>query len=284
MTSASRRSVALALGGGGARGLAHIPMLEAFDELGVSPVAIAGTSMGAIFGAAYASGISGRDIRETTVETLSDRRAVMGKLLEARAGRLADLFSGWGNPMLIDAEAFCDLFLPDRVVETFADCTIPITVVATDYYSRKEAVFSSGPLRRAVAASMAIPGLTRPVEIGGRVFIDGAAVNPLPLDHLRANADMVVAVDVTGGPARPRGREDTGRLPGPWDVMFGALQILQSSIVEEKVARHAPEILVRPNVDLFKALDFFQASVIFRLAAPAKDELKRKLSAALERG
>jgi NTE family protein len=66
--------------------------------------------------------------------------------------------------------------------------------------------------------------------------------------------------------------------------MFGALQILQSSIVEEKVARHAPEILVRPNVDLFKALDFFRASVIFRLATPAKDELKRKLSAALDRG
>jgi NTE family protein len=284
VTSAPSRSVALALGGGGARGLAHIPMLEVFDELGIAPVAIAGTSMGAIFGAAYASGLSGREIRETTVETLNDRRAVMGKLLEARAGRLGDLFSGWGNPMLIDAEAFCELFLPERVVATFADCPIPLTIVATDYYARKEAVFTSGPLRRAVAASMAIPGLTRPVEIDGHVLIDGAAVNPLPLDHLHGNADTVVAVDVTGGPARPRGSEVTGRLPGPWDVMFGALQILQSSIVEEKVARHAPEILVRPNVDLFKALDFFRASVIFRLATPAKDELKRKLSAALDQG
>ena len=282
MTNGAARSVALALGGGGARGLAHIPILEAFDELGVSPAAIAGTSMGAIFGAAYASGISGREIRETTVETLSDRRTVMGKLLEARAGRLADLFSGWGNPMLIDAEAFCELFLPERVAATFADCSIPITVVATDYYARKEAVFMSGPLRKALAASMAIPGLTRPVEIDGRLLIDGAAVNPLPLDHLRTNANIVVAVDVTGGPARPQGRETAGRPPGPWDVMFGALQILQSSIVEEKVARHAPEILVRPNVDLFKALDFFRASVIFRLAAPAKDELKRRLSSALE--
>jgi NTE family protein len=273
-------TVALALGGGGARGLAHIPMLEAFDELGIRPVAIAGTSMGAIFGAAYASGLTGREIHQETLRTLADRRSVVGKLMEARAGRLMDLLSGFGNPMLIDAEAFCDLFMPERVVPSFADCAIPLTIVAADYYNRREAVFTSGSLRKAVAASMAIPGLVRPVEIDGRVLVDGAAVNPLPIDHLRGEADIVVAIDVTGGPGkRPRG----GAAPSPWDAMFGALQILQAAIVEEKVARHAPEILVRPNVELFKALDFFQAGVIMRLALPAKEELKRKLALSLER-
>jgi NTE family protein len=273
----STPSVGLALGGGGARGLAHIPMLEVLDELGIVPVAIAGTSMGAICGAAYASGLSGRDIRETTVETLHDRRKLMGLLMEARAGRLVDLFNGFGNPVLIDAEALCELILPQTLAETFEDCRVPLTVIATDYYARRESAFTSGALRPAVAASMAIPGLVRPVSIAGRILVDGGAVNPLPVDRL-PKADLVVAVDVTGGPA-PRGRAS---LPGPWDAMFGTLQILQAAIVEEKLARHVPEILVRPRVDLFKALDFFQASVIFRLAQPAKEQLKRKLAARLE--
>lgn len=271
--------VALALGGGGARGLAHIPMLEAFDDLGIVPAAIAGTSMGAIFGAAYASGISGREIHEATSATLNDRRAVMAKLRQARTGRFLDMFNGLGNPVLVDAEAFCELFLPTALAPTFEACRIPLAVVATDYYARREAVFRAGPLRRAVAASMAIPGLIRPVEIDGRIFVDGAAVNPLPLDHLAGSADIVVAVDVTGGPARPT-RETSH--PGAWDAMFGTVQILQATIVEAKLASHPPDILVRPNVDLFKALDFFQASVIFRLAQPARDELKRRLAALLD--
>jgi NTE family protein len=280
----TRPTLSLALGGGGARGLAHIPMLEALDELGLRPVAIAGTSMGAVFGAAYAAGLTGRESREATTETLRDRRGVIGKLREARTGRLADLLTGLGNPWAIDAELFCDLFLPERLPRSFEDCAIPLTVVATDYYARREVAFSSGPLRKAVAASIAIPGLIRPVEIDGRLLIDGAAVNPLPVDHLAGKAAIMVAVDVTGGPAKPPGGTPSEvAVPGTWDVMFGALQILQSSIVEEKVARHAPDILVRPQVDLFKALDFFQASVIFRLAQPSKDDLKRKLAQLMER-
>lgn len=272
----SAPSVGLVLGGGGARGLAHIAMIEALDELGVVPAAIAGTSMGAIFGAALASGFSGKEIREATMATLRDRRAVLAKLMEARAGRLADLLTGFGNPMLIDAEAFCELFLPERVASRFEDCAIPLTVVATDFFARKEATFSQGPLRPPVAASMAIPGLIRPVEFEGRILVDGGAVNPLPVDRL-PKTDIVVAIDVTGGPTKPRRGG-----PGPWDAMLGTLQILQSAIIEEKLTRHAPDILVRPRVDPFKVLDFFQSSVIFRLAQPAKEELKRKLAARLE--
>ena len=78
--------------------------------------------------------------------------------MEARVGRWADMFSPLGNPVLIDAEAFCEVFLPETVPQTFAQCRIPLTVVATDYFARREKVFNAGPLRPAVAASMAIPG------------------------------------------------------------------------------------------------------------------------------
>jgi NTE family protein len=277
-----KAGIALVLGGGGARGLAHIPMLEVFDELGVRPVALAGTSMGAIFAAIYASGLSGKDIREFVTAILADRRGLFGRLMEARSGRLSDLFSGLGNPVMIDAEAFCSLFLPGQLAQTFGDCSIPLTISATDFYARREVVFREGPLRPAVAASIAIPGLIRPVMHGESVLIDGGAVNPLPLDHLAGMAAAVVAIDVTGGPSRaPTASPDTP--PGPWDAMFGTVQILQATIVAEKLIRFPPDILIRPNVDLFRVLDFQQASVIFRLAVPARDELKRALAALLER-
>jgi NTE family protein len=85
-----RPSVAIALGGGGARGIAHVLTLEAFDEMGIRPVAIAGTSMGAVVGAAYAAGIEGRAIRTHILRVLRNRSDVMGKLLRARVGRFAD--------------------------------------------------------------------------------------------------------------------------------------------------------------------------------------------------
>lgn len=274
-------SVALALGGGGARGLAHILMLEAFDELGVRPVALAGTSMGAIFAAAYASGLTGREIHEATAATLRDRRSVLGKLMEARAGRISDLIFGLGNPVLIDPVVFCDLFLPEAVALTFAECGIPLTVVATDYYARREAVFTTGSVRRAVAASIAIPGLIRPVEDEDRILVDGGAVNPLPFNHLAGKADILVAVDVTGGPVRPsRGT----LMPAALESLLGTTQILQRAIIDSKLAAGAPDILIQPPVDTFGALDFFQASVILRLCQPAKEELKRRLAARLEDG
>ena len=272
------KSVALALGGGGARGLAHIPMLEAFDELGVKPVALAGTSMGAIFAAAYASGLSAAEIRDYTLKTLADRRSLRSKLLSARTGRLADLFSRMGNPVMLDGEAFCEAFLPSTVALEFSQCVIPLTVVATDFHARREKVMTSGPLRQAVAASMAMPGLIQPVRIDGQVLIDGATTNPLPIEHLAGKADIIVGIDVAGAPTSARDAADLGA----WEAMFGALQIMQAAIVDEKAARYRPDILIRPNVGAFGALDFARSSVIFRLAKPAKEELKRQLAALLE--
>ncbi|MFC2250252.1 patatin-like phospholipase family protein [Labrys portucalensis] len=276
----SSKTVALALGGGGARGLAHIPMLEVFDELGIRPVAMAGTSMGAIYAAAYAAGLSAAELHAYTLAMLADRRGMRNKLMAARSGRLADLFSGLGNPVMIDAEVFCDAFLPEAVPQAFADLAIPLTIVATDYYGRRERAFTAGPLRQAVAASMAIPGAFRPVRIDGQVLVDGATVNPLPLDHLTGKADILVGIDVSGA-ATIAAETD---MPGTFEAMFGALQIMQAAIVDAKAAHYRPDILIRPNVGSIRALDFARSSVVLRLARPAKEELKRKLGELLERG
>jgi NTE family protein len=265
--------IAVALGGGGARGIAHVLALEALDEMGISPVAIAGTSMGAIIGGAYAAGIEGRSIRAHILQVLRNRSDVMSKLLRARVGRFADLvLQGRGNPVLLDPEICLDLFWPAGMPSRFEDLHIKTMVVATNYLNREEAVYHSGPLRPAVAGSMAIPGLFRPVVFGNDVLIDGGAVNPLPYDLLFDLADIVVAVDVTFG-----GRSPKGRAPSPFGSMFGAAQIMQGAITAQKIKLRAPEILVRPKLEHFAVLDFFRASQILRAAEDSKEELKFKL-------
>jgi NTE family protein len=265
-------TIALALGAGGARGLAHIAALEVFDELGIKPAVIAGTSMGAVIGAAYAAGVSARDIRAHAESFLRDRSVIMAALVEARIGRLAHLVAR-GNPLLIDGERFLDRMWPEAVPDRFEDLALPLLVVATDYDGRAEAVFHEGPLLPAVAGSMAIPGLVRPVRHGERVLVDGGAINPLPFDHLIGRADLLVAVDVTGGPS-----PHPTRAPGGFETMFGTLQIMQGAIVEAKLKLYRPEIVVRPAVDRFRVLDFFQARAILAAAEPAKDALKREVA------
>lgn len=275
MTAAtpSEPAVALALGSGGARGLAHIVVLEAFDELGLRPAAIAGTSIGAVVGAAYAAGIPAKDLRRHVLDAFRDPARVLSRLLEARVGKLTDLFvKGLANPVLLDPEKVLDIFWPESVPDRFEDLVIPFTAVATDYYGRCEVAFDTGPLVTAVAASMAVPGLARAVRWGGRWLVDGGVVNPLPFDRLRNRAPTVMAVDVAGGPSG-----DGDKPPEALDSMFASAQIMQSAIVAEKIAAGGPDILIRPQVEQYRILDFLKAKAVFRAADPTRDEVKRHL-------
>ena len=271
------KTFALALGGGGARGLAHIAVIEAFDEMGVKPNAIAGTSIGALVGAAYAAGMPGKDIRRFVIGLAHDRRDSTRRLLASRAGKFADVFAGgFGRATQLDAEKFCARFLPDAVPEDFAQLAIPLTVMATDLHRRREVVLTSGALRAVLAASIAIPGLLRPVVIENSVFIDGGATNPLPFDRLRGLADVIVAVDVLS--VLPTERGD---VPGAWESVYATLNIMSSAIVDAKLAQGAPDLVIRPNVAIFRTLDFYQATAILRSADAAKADVKKRLGALL---
>jgi NTE family protein len=271
------KTFALALGGGGARGIAHIAVLEALDELGQKPVAIAGTSIGSLIGAAYAAGMSGKEIRRFVVALAHDRSQVFRKLIATRASTFANLFNiGFGSATLVDAEKFCEQFLPDQVPDDFSALEIPLTVIATDLYRRKQAVFSSGPLKPVLAASIALPTVMRPVVVDDRVLIDGGATNPLPFDQLRERADVVIAVDISGEPV-----EERRDIPNPWECLLNTVLVMGNAITAEKVKHGAPDLIVRPKVGAFRATDFLQASAILRASEPSKAELKEKLAALL---
>ena len=272
------KTVGLALGGGGARGLAHIAVVEALDEMGVKPVAIAGTSIGAIIGAGYAAGMSGRDMRRYAIQIAHNRTDVMRRMMRARAGKLRDLFGGGlGDATRLDAERMCEQFLPASLPEDFAGLSIPLTVIASDLYRRSEVVFSNGPLKHALAASIALPTIMRPVEHDGRILVDGGATNPLPFDHLRGRADVIVAVEISGPPSAGR-----NEVPNALECLYATVLVMTHSIISEKLRYGAPDLLLQPNVGSFRALGFLQASAILRAAEPVKAEVKEKLAKLLD--
>lgn len=282
VAAADRRlTIGLALGGGAARGLAHVLMLEALDEMGLTPVAIAGTSMGSIVGASYAAGLSGAQIRAHFEQLFDSRSALFKRLQERWPGSLFKLWNPL-TPALIDGETLFQIMLPDAVPQTFEELKIPLAIVATDFYSQDEVVLRRGRLIPAVAASSALPSLITPVEIDGRVLIDGGFVNPTPFDLLRAEAAITIGVDVTGAPQPRTEGKGGGKLPGSLDTWVGAMQITFRSIVREKLRNNAPDIMIRPNVGGFGALDFYKFREIFAASEPAKDELKRALETVLK--
>ena len=265
-------TIGLALGGGAARGLAHVLMLEALDEMGLKPVAMAGTSMGAIVGASYAAGLSAAEIRAHFEQLFDSRSGPFKRLQERWPGSLFKLWNPL-TPALVDGEALFQIMLPDGVPETFEQLKVPLSIVATDFYSQDQVVLTSGRLIPAVAASSALPALITPVEIDGRVLIDGGYVNPTPFDLLRAKAAITIGVDVTGATGRRAGT----RLPNSMETWVGAMQITFRTVVREKLRNQAPDIMIRPSVGGYGALDFYKFREILAAAEPAKDELKRAL-------
>jgi NTE family protein len=270
------KSFALALGAGGARGLAHIAIVEALEEIGAAPVAIAGSSIGAVIGAGYAAGLSGRAMRRQLLNLAHNPGEVWRRITGARAVPWSQFFgAGFGNPFAVDAGKFYDAFLGDMLPADFSDLKIPFIAIATDLHAREGVVFTAGPLRPAVAAAMAVPGLVRPLEHDGRMLVDGGAVDPLPFGCLRGKADVVVAIDVSGGP------EETGSTLDPWSSLMATISVMGHTIVQHKLKEAAPDLVLRPNIGVFRMLDFFQASAILRAAEPIKAEVKERLSALL---
>ncbi|WP_275789213.1 patatin-like phospholipase family protein [Pararhizobium gei] len=269
-------TVAIAFGGGGARGLAHIHVIEALDELGIRPVAIAGSSIGAIMGAAMASGLSGADIREHTLSTVGRRKEIFNRLWRLRPASFRQAVASGFRVGQFNLERILPAFLPEAIATDFSALQIPLKVLVTDYYGQAEHVCESGDLHAALAASAAIPAMFMPVRIDGRVMIDGGIYNPLPFDHLAGLADIVVAVDVVGGPDG-----DGETMPSRIDSLFGASQLMMQSIIAMKMKAHPPDILLRPEVNRYRVMDFLKAQDVLAATSAVKDQFKMALEQAI---
>ncbi|WP_048648602.1 patatin-like phospholipase family protein [Nitratireductor soli] len=271
-------SFAVALGGGGARGLAHIHVIEVLDELGIRPTVIAGSSIGALMGAGFAAGMRGKDIHAHARAILGSRAEVASRLWRARPGNFSEMVEGGFRFGQFNAERIIKTFLPPAVPDTFEELTIPLRVTATDYYGHELAVLDRGPLCQALAASAAIPAVFRPVERNGRTLIDGGIYNPVPFDLIEGEADILIAVDVVGAPV-----DTGGKPPTSIELMFGSSQLMMQSITAMKLSQKHPDILIRPAVSRFRVLDFMKIDAILAETAAIRDELKRAIDTAVAR-
>jgi len=273
----SPRPIGLALGGGGALGFAHVAALHAFDDLGVKPAIIAGTSMGAIMGAFYAAGHSAEDIERFLRDLRHRRRELVNRLWKSRPKTVRTLFGPFrSNAGQLVAEAVLEAF-GDLLPRRFEDLVIPLRVVATDFYGWRERVFSSGPLIDAVAASMAIPFLFRPVIVDGRPMVDGGVVNPLPFEHAVVDGGFTVAVDLV-----LRHVGEPLRIPKRLESLVGSALIQMHAITDEKLKRIQPEVLIEPPIEQFGPLEFGKVIQIIEAASPIRAELGRRIEAMLK--
>jgi NTE family protein len=270
--------IGLALGGGGVRGLAHVPILEALDDLGIRPSMISGTSVGAIIGALYASGMSGREIRERISrylilkdDTWQDIVAKKSDLLKWVTAFSAGLPRGG----FMKTQRFIEYLFGEIKKTTFEELNIPLLVITANYWTAEEVVFEAGDLLPALQASMAVSGVFAPVSIDDKVLIDGGVVNLVPYDHLIERTDFTIAVDVS----KVRNNGHHG-IPGALESVFGAFNIMQTSALAEKMKHKKPDIYIQQEIQDVRMFDFGKVADIFLQAQPAADLLKKKLNGA----
>ena len=266
--------IGLALGGGGARGLAHIQVLETLDELGIRPYRIAGTSIGAVIGSLYASGLSGKEIRELVHQWQTPRPEKRHGILDRRDLRrwAALLDPSFDRSGLFKGEKIIR-FLSDFVkFTTCEELKIPLYVTAADYGDASEVVFKSGDLLSAVRASIAIPGVFTPVERDGNLLLDGGVVNPLPYNLLQDECDLVIAVDVGG----VRNADEKHR-PAFFDTVIGGFEIMEASMIRDRLKSNPPDIYLKPDIRNVGLLEFHKAEQVFRQSEPVREELRARL-------
>jgi len=224
--------VAVVLGGGAAKGFAHVGVLKVLEANRVPVHMVVGTSVGSLVGSLYAYGYSSYDLQKVAMGlekgdladlTVPDNGFVKGEKLEA-----------YVNRMVRDT--------------TMEHLRTPFYAVATDIGSGQETVFGKGNTGSAVRASCAIPGVFRPVRIGDRTYVDGGLVSPVAVDAARRRgANVVIAVDITG--------DVDGSVPeGTLDTIFHSINVMYSKIAADQLSR--ADVVIRPKVGYIASGDF----------------------------
>lgn len=226
--------IGLALGGGAAKGFAHIGVIKMLEASGIHPDVVAGTSAGSVVGALYASGMDAFAMQQAAIAldqaSLRDVRLFGGGLVQGQ--KLQDYIDGQ---------------VRQRPIERLR---LPFAAVATDLASGQRTVFTRGDTGQAVRASCSVPGVFEPALIGGRRYVDGGVVSPVPVDAARQlGADFVIAVDIS---ARSDGSLPTDML----GIVGRSVVIMGQHLGAQELAR--ADVVVRPQVNAIGATDFEQ--------------------------
>ena len=288
----TRPRVGLVLGGGGARGAAHIGVLEVLEKLRVPVDCVAGTSMGALVAGVYASGMAPAEMRAELARADWDDlfqddppfadRSFRNKLQDKRFLPASETGVGAGGLRyqtgIVTGQKiklfFNQLVGDDRRLRRIEDLSLPLSIIATDIVHGTRVVFRSGPLSSAMRASMSVPGLMSPVDIDGQKLVDGGLVDNVPIDEARARcqADVVIAVNV-GSPLLKA--EEIGSL---LSVAAQMVNILTEQNVVRSLATLKPtDVYIKPDLEGIGAGDFKRTSETADRGAAATDAVAAQL-------
>jgi len=286
-----RLRVGLVLSGGGARGAAHIGVLEMLDRLHVPVDAIAGTSMGAVVGGLYASGLSGRQIAQAMGSVdwqaaFRDRpplAALDYRRKQEEEQYLVNLPLGLQGRKLVIPRG---LIQSQKLTETLRALTLPVArindfdqlptrfrAVATNLVNGEASVLAGGDLATAMRASMSVPGVFAPVEYHGQVLVDGGLVDNLPIDVARAmNVDVLIVVDA-GYPLQPR--KGLASLPGITNQVLAIL--LRRNVGHELSSLGPHDILISPQLGNYSSYNFADTLKIVSAGESAAAAMEKQL-------
>jgi len=289
----SRRGTGLVLAGGGARGIAHAGVITALEEMQIPVDAIAGTSMGALVGGLYASGMTARELRDVVFTmdwgTAFEDTVPRGELPMRRKNddydypsqvQLSVNESGVSLPLGIVEGQQVRLIIKELMKDTahirnFDKLPTPFRAVATDIETGDAYVFRQGDIVTAMRASMSLPGLLAPVEHDGRLLVDGGLANNIPVDVARGmNVKRLIVIDI-GTPLMDR--EEITSLISVADQVLGFLTRKNSLYQLETLAEK--DLLIRPNLEAIGMMDFDQQTVIFHRGYDAAMALREELMA-----
>jgi len=255
------QKVGVALGGGGAKGFAHIAYLQAMDEMGIKPSCIAGTSMGSIIGALYAIGYTPEKILDA-LDSLTAKRLTAPGLLSRLQYLPPSLAASFAKRLLRG-------FFGEK---TFEDTEIPLKTVAVNFHTLEEKVFSSGLVLDGVMASIALPGFFPPYQCGGQYYIDGGAVNIVPFNTLRDECDILIAIDVC---TQRTNRELTPTAQNAYIATWNAASAL---LLNYQFESGQIEIVERPEFPDTGITQFDQYKKVYSDALSGIADFKEKLA------
>lgn len=253
------KTVGLALGGGGARGLAHIAYLNALDELGIKPNVISGTSIGAIVGALYAGGMKPDEMYNLLKTFFSAKRSKKGssKRFDKIPGGIVASF----------ARRYINRVLPKN---QFEELDIPLKIVTTNFNTLEEEVFEKGDILNAVMGSIALPGVFTPQKIDNAFYVDGGATNIVPFDIIRKQCDILIAIDVS--------QVRTIELkPNIKNSILSTWAATQQTLLNYKLKENPVDIFERPNLNNVATMEFYKYKRVYAQAEELMPDFKKKL-------
>lgn len=262
------KRIGLVLSGGGAKGYAHIALLKLLDELKIKPNIVAGTSMGAIIGAAYCIGLTGTEIEEAIkdFDILKYTDITIPKKGLIKGDKLLSFFKN---------------FYDDK---NFEDLKIPILINAVDLNTGREIVFSGGDLSLAVRASMSIPGIIQPIEINGHTLVDGGVANNIPIGLIKDQCDIIITSNVNYPSKnmpiyiKAEQKESDGKnIPNVIKTLLRTIYILETNKKTIEYAKNASDVFITPKLKEYNLMDFSKATDILRIGEEEVSKYKDKI-------